>query len=406
MNVRSRLGTAALLFFAVVLTLASPTGAATKAPYKIGGVFALSGAYAGTDVASYASLQATVAQINASGGVDGHKLEFKVLDNGSDPSKAALATEQLISQYHPNMIFPGIECLVALSGVPVANTAHLISFTGCDNGTDTNPSNFPYNFGSFPPLAVQGVPLVSAAVQVMHGQKFTVGFLHTNDAAGTTMVQYVQKATALRGDKWAGDQAYAQGTPDVTVQLSKLRQAGATVVLLWGQVGSAGTVMKGMRDLNWNAQVIGNTGTTDGTLISEIPSDYVNNFHAYVTANSVRGKTLPAFITLLQKYSKQVQTLSVVGAVHDGILLWAWAVERTHSTNPDTIRKALESLSTLPKKSWPTGLQLTSNPEFSPTQHGELNGNYSRAWGLMVPSQNIEGTYQGKVFTCFCNVGK
>jgi ABC-type branched-subunit amino acid transport system substrate-binding protein len=234
----------------------------------------------------------------------------------------------------------------------------------------------------------------------------SIGFLHSNDAAGNAMVLRVRLATELKGHKWVGDQPFTVGTPDLSVQLSRLRQAGADVVILWGQVGDAGNTMKSVRDLAWDVQVIGGTGTTSATLVNEIPEDLRDNFHALVTANSIRkagSNAVPPWInTYLRRADSSVQTLSVVGAVHDGLTLWKWAVERTKSVNPARVTAELEKLNTLPQAQWPKGLQLTANPMYSSTQHGERNANLNRAWGIMRPSRNIMGTYEGEVITCYC----
>jgi branched-chain amino acid transport system substrate-binding protein len=407
--VRRLAAVAVLVALATVVATASGSNHATKfvnPPYKVGAVFALTGAYSGTDLNSFYALKATVAEINANGGVLKHKLVANAVDSQSDPAKSALAAQQVVDQFKPNVMIPDIVCIMALSALPVANKAGLVTFTGCDNGTPSNPALYPTNFSTFPPVAVQGVPLVALTNHVTKGKKVTIGFLHSNDAAGNGTVGYVKAAAIAKGNKWAGDQAFTVGTPDLTVQLSKLRSAGADFVILFGQAGDAGNTMKSVRDLGWNVQVLGNTGTTSVNLVNEVPADYRDNFHAMVTANSVRKKgseALPEWIAkYLAKQTNTITTLSVVGAVHDGLTLWKWAAERAKTINPAKIRAQLEKLNTLPRAQWPKGLQLTANPNYSSTQHGERNANLNRAWGLISPTQNILGTWEGEVITCFC----
>jgi branched-chain amino acid transport system substrate-binding protein len=383
---------------------AAGSGGFKAGVYKVGGVFALTGSYSGTDIGSAASLEATVAEINASGGVLGHKLEYKIVDDASNPSKAVLATQELISDFQPNVMFPGIECELASAGVPVTDNAHVLSFTGCDDGTDTTASKFPYNFASFPPESTDGPSLVQGAAIALKGEKPVIGYLHSNDAAGTGEVPSVEQATKAAGYKWVGDQAFAVGTADLTVQMSQLKQAGANVVILWGQVGDAGTAMKAAAALNWNVQVVGNTGVTDSSLVSEIPAGYVTNFHAVADAISVRvpGRGLPAFVNSLSKFTNYgpVSNLSVVGAVHDGLMIWKWAVEKAKSVDPTKVIKALDSMKNLKPSQFPSGLLLVSNPAYTSAQHGELYANLVHAWGLISASTSVEGSYTGTLFTC------
>ncbi len=413
---RTRLATVAALLLALLAVVAAGTSSGSTSatpkfknpPYKVGAVFALTGIYSGTDLNSYHALRATVDEINANGGVLGHKLVYSVQDSQSDPAKSALAAQQIVDQYKPHVMIPDIVCIMALSALPIANRAKLVTFTGCDNGQPSNPQLYPYNFSTFPPVAVQGVPLVALANYVAKGKKLKIGFLHSNDAAGNGTVPFLRAAAIAKGHQWAGDQGFTVGTPDLTVQLSRLRSSGADFVILFGQAGDAGNTMKSVRDLAWDVQVLGNTGTTSVALADEIPEAYRDNFHAMVTANSVRKKASsvpPEWVTkYLRKYSQTITTLSVVGAVHDGLTLWKWAAERAKSINRDKIRAELEKLSTLPKAQWPKGLHLTANPKYSSTQHGEVNANLNRAWGAITPSRNIMGTYEGDVVTCYCEV--
>lgn len=404
----------------VMLTGGTATGTPTVAeqgkkkinpklkPYRVGAVLALTGAFSGTDQDSAAGLRATVREINANGGVNGHRLVYRIIDNGSDTAKAALAAQAVVDQFDPQVMIPDIPCRFALSALPIAKRENIPTFTGCDNGVPSNPSEYPLNFSTFPPASVLGVPLVAALRHATKLKSGSIGFLHSNDVAGESLVSPVRRAASVRGYQWAGDQAFAVGTPDVTVQLANLRRAGADAVILWGQVGDAGNVMRSMRDLAWDAHVVGGTGTTSATLVDEIPEQLRGKFHALVTANSIRkpnATTPPAWINnYLRPASSKVQTLSVVGAVHDGLTYWKWAAERTKSINPNRIRQELEKLNQLPRNQWPSGLQLTANPMYSSTQHGLLNANLNRAWGVMRPSRNIMGTYEGEVFTCFCSV--
>ncbi len=376
--------------------------------YRVGAVLALTGDYSGTDKDSRAGLEATIAEINANGGVNGRQLEFEIEDSQSEPSRAALAAQALVDKYKPHVMIPDIPCLMALATLPVPNREGIITFTGCDSGDPpaSNPEAFPTNFSTFPPPPTLGQPLVQGAELATGKDKMTVGFLRSDDAAGEALVEPVKAAAEGRGHTWAGDEAFAVGEPDLTVQLSKLQDAGADVVILWGQVGDGGNAMKSVRDLNWDAHVFGGTATVSAALKDEIPEGYQDNFNALVTGNSVREggpETLDPFIQdYLQEASSDVQTLSVVGAVHDGLTLWKWAVERTKSTEPEKLVAELETLGDLPESEWPEGLQLSDNPMYNAEQHGLLNANLDTAWGVIKPSENIMGTYEGQPLECDC----
>lgn len=421
MTGRSWIGRSGKAFAAAVLLLvllavaggnASGSGAKPfkfkQPPYRIGAVLGLTGVLSGVDKDTAASLRATVAEINAKGGVNGHKLVYRILDDQSDPSKAALAAQKLVDEYKPHFLVPDIPCFLALSALPIASRARLITFTGCDNGIPSIPANFPYNFSTYPPATVISVALVAGAAHVLKGRKMKVGFLNEDSAGSNALAEPLKAVAIAKGHTWVGNERFATGTPDLTVQLSKLRRAGADVVILFGRPGDGGNTMKSLRDLAWDVQVIGGDNVISTTFYDEVPAALRDNVHAVVTAISVRkrGSNVPPpwINTWLRRQSRGVQTLAVVGAVHDGITYWKWAVERTKSVNANRVRRELEKLHTLPQRQWPKGMLLTVNPMYSPRQHGLRNANLSRGWGVVRPSRNIMGTYEGEVFTCYCTL--
>jgi branched-chain amino acid transport system substrate-binding protein len=75
----------ALLVAALVL----PANAQDRSPYLIGAILSISGNDARAGLSAAASLDAVVRNINATGGIAGHSLEVRMLDDGSSPERAA-----------------------------------------------------------------------------------------------------------------------------------------------------------------------------------------------------------------------------------------------------------------------------------------------------------------------------
>jgi branched-chain amino acid transport system substrate-binding protein len=418
---RRRLPAAALIIAAVLLTACSSSPSQTngsggsssagqssaKAPYRLGAVMALTGAYAGTDKDAYAALQATVAQINAEGGVNGHQLEYKVQDDQSNPNTAALAAQELIQNYKPNFMFPDTLCVVTLAAMTPIKNAGISSFTGCDpgKGGPSDPTAFPYSFSTDPPNAPNQITAMWAAVQeVMGSTPIKLGVIYTDDASGALFSSSLDTLATSHGATWAGGESFAVGAPDMTVQLSKLKDAGANIVVQFGQIGDGNTALKDLDQLGWNPKVIGNQSVLTGSMLGSVPASMVANFQAMLPAAAVRpvaaGSVAAQFAPYLAKYSTNINTYAVVIATHDALMLWKWAVDKSGSVSPQAVTAQLEKLSSLPASDLPGDLLGTPNPDYSSTVHGEIGADLVNGWGLGTISQDQEGTFAGKLFTC------
>jgi branched-chain amino acid transport system substrate-binding protein len=416
---RRRLPAAALIVVAALLAACSSSpnqasggssggqSSAAKAPYRLGAILALTGSYAGTDKDAYAALKATVAQINAEGGINGHQLEYKVLDDQSNPNTAALAAQELIQSYQPNFMFPDTLCVVTLAAMTPVKNAGIASFTGCDpgKGGPSDPTAFPYSFSTDPPNAPNQITAMWAAVQeVMGSTPIKLGVIYSNDASGSLFSNSLQKLATSHGATWAGGQSVAVGAPDMTVQLSKLKGAGANIVVQFGQIGDGNTALKDLGQLGWNPKVIGNQSVLTGSMLGTVPASIAANFQAMLPAAATRpvapGSVAAKFAPYLAKYSANINTYAVVIATHDALMLWKWAVEKAGSADPQAVTAQLEKLSSLPASQLPDDLLGTPNPDYSPTVHGEINADLVNGWGLGTISQDQEGTFAGKLFTC------
>jgi branched-chain amino acid transport system substrate-binding protein len=76
----------ALAAVAAVLTVTGATGAASGSPIVIGAAIDTTKSMAPFDAPALAAAQIEIAKINAAGGVDGHPLELKYLNDQLDPN--------------------------------------------------------------------------------------------------------------------------------------------------------------------------------------------------------------------------------------------------------------------------------------------------------------------------------
>ena len=91
----------ALLFMLVVSTApakeAKKAPAETKAPYKIGAIFSITGDASSLGMPEKQTAEMLMEQINAAGGINGHPLEIVIYDDKGDETEAVTMAKRLIN---------------------------------------------------------------------------------------------------------------------------------------------------------------------------------------------------------------------------------------------------------------------------------------------------------------------
>ena len=91
-----------------------------KAPYKIGGIFAITGRASFLGEPERNSMELLAEQINAQGGVNGHPIELVIYDTEGDATKALLNANKLIEKDNVLAIVGPSLSGTTLAVVPIA----------------------------------------------------------------------------------------------------------------------------------------------------------------------------------------------------------------------------------------------------------------------------------------------
>lgn len=183
-----------LLTFALLLA-PPPSRAQDRAPYLVGAVMSLSGnAFAAGESAS-AALDVVLRGINAHGGINGHPLQVRVLDDGGSAERAAALLQRLVSDPH----------VTAVIGATSASTKSVLEAAA-------NRAQMP--FVSLAPPAAGGGASRPWVFEAAVPDSVRVGFLI--DAAKARRLERLAIVSTLGDDgkqvaKVAGDLASAAG---------------------------------------------------------------------------------------------------------------------------------------------------------------------------------------------------
>lgn len=265
MGVRSRYfavsATAVLVAAAMLVGACQPKteadkGTDTKEPYKIGAIVSLSGTYAGLGEPEKVVLEMEVERINAAGGINGHPIELLIEDDGTDDAKAAAAAAKLIEQ-------DGVLALIGATGTGGTMAARAevekggvpqVSMAGGSVITSGTPSLV---FAT--PWANKLVVPFELAYMKEKGIK-KIGLISDSGGFGKDGAGAIKAMVADYGIEIVSDQTFNPGDPDMSGQLTKIKEAKPDAIVLVSAGKEAVIVAKNRESLKIDIPLYGTHG--------------------------------------------------------------------------------------------------------------------------------------------------
>jgi branched-chain amino acid transport system substrate-binding protein len=175
-------------------TTSSGGGTTTKAPILIGTSLSLTGDFSVDGQAFERGYNLWVSNINKSGGLLGHKVTLKVLNDNSDPATVATNYTQLISTDHAAFVFGPFSTLLTASAAPVVARNHYAFIEGAGGGPLVFSLKLPNLFAVSPVVADQLIPFAQWVAALPAGERpKTAAYPMVDDPFAVPMVQNAQK---------------------------------------------------------------------------------------------------------------------------------------------------------------------------------------------------------------------
>lgn len=252
-----------LILGLVCLGLLVPARGWSAEPYKIGGIFSVTGAQSFLGDPEKKSMEMMVDAINAQGGIDGHLLEAVIYDDEGDPTKANLAANKLISKDNVLTVIGPSTTPTTLAIAPVLELAK-VPLISCAAGIKITDPVKPYVFKT----AQSDVLAVAAIYKYMQKQNIKkLGIITVANAFGESgKEQLLAQAAAFKMEIVQTESFDAKDT-DMTAQLTKIRKAQPDAVVCWGTNPGPAVVAKNMQQLSMNIPLYQSHGVASAKFI-------------------------------------------------------------------------------------------------------------------------------------------
>jgi branched-chain amino acid transport system substrate-binding protein len=177
-------------------------GGTSKAPILIGTSLSLTGDFSVDGQAFERGYKLWVAEVNKTGGLLGHKVTLKILNDNSDPATVATNYTQLINADHAAFVFGPFSTLLTASAAPVAARNHYAFIEGAGGGPLVFSLKLPNLFAVSPVVADQLIPFAQWVASLPASQRpKTAAYPMVTDPFAVPMVQNAQKILQAAGIK-------------------------------------------------------------------------------------------------------------------------------------------------------------------------------------------------------------
>src|SRR5437773_6952852 len=202
----------------------------------LGNTIAQSGAAAAYGTIANAEL-AYFTYINSQGGVNGRKINFKILDDGYNPAQTVPLTKQLVEQDQVFAMFSGLGTQAQTSVRDYLNSRKVPQMFVATGATTFNKDfgSNQWTIGWQPPY--QGEARIYAKDVLQNHPNAKIGVLYQNDDYGQDYLKGLTDGLADKASMIVGKESYDVTAANTAAQLTKLKGAGADTLFLFSTPG-------------------------------------------------------------------------------------------------------------------------------------------------------------------------
>ncbi|HUQ02649.1 MAG TPA: ABC transporter substrate-binding protein, partial [Kofleriaceae bacterium] len=306
----------------------------------IGEYGSLTGSEATFGQSTHNGIMLALEELNQKGGVKGKQVAVKTYDDQGKTQEAGTAVTRLITDDKVVAVIGEVASSLSIAGGRVAQQYKVPMITPSSTNVQvTQIGDMVFRVCFLDDF--QGMVMAKFAREELKAQKAAILF-DQGQPYSKGLADYAEKAFKEMGGQVVTRQAYGSSDPDVSAQLSTIKESKPDVVFLPGYYTQAANIMRQARKLGITAPFIGGDGW-DSEKLEEIGGDAVQG--SYYSNHYSPEEETPEVKNFVTKYKAEF------GATPDGLaalgydaanLLFA-AMDRAPSTGGKDLAAAIAS---------------------------------------------------------------
>jgi branched-chain amino acid transport system substrate-binding protein len=241
----------------------------TAGSILLGTTFALSGPASAYGVIPKGT-QAYFQYVNDHGGVNGRKIDYRVLDDGYSPPQTVQLTRQLVQQDKVFAMVGGFGTQQQMAVRQYLND-HKVPQLFVTSGAATwgaDYHRYPWSISWLPTFATESMIYANYVKQTLPGAK--IGVLYQNDDFGQDYLTGLERGMGDSARQIIDREPYEVSAADLSSQVARLRGSGADTLFIFATARFAIQTMVSAYKLAWHPRIILSYTSAASTIINAV----------------------------------------------------------------------------------------------------------------------------------------
>jgi branched-chain amino acid transport system substrate-binding protein len=206
--------------------------------------------------------------VNDRGGVNGRKVDYKIVDDGYDPARTVQAVRELVQQDHVFAIFNSLGTSNNLAIRDFLNQSSVPQLFVASGATTWGRDfkRYPWTIGYIPSYQTEGIVLARNVLKTK--PKARIAVLYQDDDYGKDLLAGFQRGLGAKKGKIVKAVGYDPTGADVSSQVADLRATKADVFMVFAFGKFAIQAMIDAAKLGWRPQVYVNAVASSNSLMT------------------------------------------------------------------------------------------------------------------------------------------
>lgn len=331
----------------VAAMLLSGTVVQAAEPIRVGAILAVTGPASFLGGPESRTLEMLAGEVNAKGGINGHKVELFIMDSGANPEKAVSFAKQLIEEKKVLAILgPSTSGeTMKIKGIAEEGKTILLSCAAAE--VIVNPvAKWVFKTPQKDSDAVQAIFNQMKKMKISR-----IGLLTGNTGFGQAGKVQIEKLAPENGITILASEVYDKAASDLTAEVAKLKAANVEALVNWSIVPAQSIVIKNARQIGFQGPIFQSHGFGNIKYVQAagVAAEGVLFPAGRLLVADVLPDSNPQKAVLVKykndyegKYKEDASTFG--GHAYDAFMILAKAIEKAGSTDKEKVRDAIENL--------------------------------------------------------------
>lgn len=326
------------IYIGLIFFLFSSAFSQSAETIKVGVFSDMTGQNASFGISNFSGIKMAADEINASGGINGRKIEILLEDNQGSAENTKIVVERLINEKKVHALLGEVISTNSLIAAPIAQAAKIPMITpSSTNQRVTKVGD--YIFRTCFIDEFQGEAMAKFAFETLKLKRVAILTDSNSEYSKGLSKSFATTFTRL-GGRIVNEKQYFQGDDDYFQQLNSIKKSNPQAIYLTGYYDSVGVIAKQARQLKITVPFLGGDGW-DSPNLFQISENSLNN--SYITDHF----SLQTPAENVKKFSTEYKKIfglepdGFAALAYDAMYVLADSIKRANSTNNVELRNAI-----------------------------------------------------------------